>query len=191
MCCLALWATMVLMISLPPPKNVPQWRVNDFWSCILDNQWPTQPHQPRIIVSPAFMAKNATDDIASTFWEWVSSEHHWSVVLHLWQSEGYGTTLTHNPPIGCLHRQKWYWRYCIRLRQFQLSRSINISYGGRPELHSNETYCVVTTLSFTWSVISIWPCIQLHKYVCNVSQIRLFLLVSQKPIFRNPHSALL
>jgi len=35
-------------------------------------------------------------------------------------------------------------------------------------LHSNELHCVVPKSSFTRSVLAICPCIQLHKYACNV-----------------------
>jgi len=41
-------------------------------------------------------------------------------------------------------------------------------------LHSNELNRIVTELSLTRSVFSICPCIQLHKYACNVSQIWFF-----------------
>jgi len=54
-------------------------------------------------------------------------------------------------------------------------------------LHSNELHCIVPTLSFTRSVFSICPCIQHHKYACNVSQIWLFLLLSLLSMFKNPH----
>ena len=38
-------------------------------------------------------------------------------------------------------------------------------------LHSNELHRAVPKSSFTWSVYAIYPCIELHKYVCNVLQI--------------------
>jgi len=47
-------------------QNKCQHTVNNFWSCILDNQRAMQPGQPIIEVSAAFMGKNAADDIAST-----------------------------------------------------------------------------------------------------------------------------
>jgi len=62
---------------------------------------------------------------------------------------------------------------------------------GLSTLHSNELHCIVPKFSLMWSVFSICPCIQLHKYACNVSQIWLFLLLTLELIFKNPHSALL
>ena len=41
-------------------------------------------------------------------------------------------------------------------------------------LHSNELHCTVPNWSFTQSVFSICPCLQLYKYACNVSQIWFF-----------------
>jgi len=61
---------------------------------------------------------------------------------------------------------------------------------GLNKLYSNELHCIVTELSLPRSVISICPCIQLHQYACNVSQIWLFLLVFQESIYKNPHSTL-
>jgi len=43
-------------------------------------------------------------------------------------------------------------------------------------LHSNARHVVVHKMSFTRSVFSICPCIQLQKYACNVSHIWLFCL---------------
>jgi len=43
-------------------------------------------------------------------------------------------------------------------------------------LHNNELHCVVSKLSFMRSVYSICPCIQLHQYASNVSQIWLIWL---------------
>jgi len=42
---------------------------------------------------------------------------------------------------------------------------------GLNRLHSNDLHCIVSELSLKLSVFSICPCIQLHKYACNVSQI--------------------
>ena len=43
-------------------------------------------------------------------------------------------------------------------------------------LYSNVLHCAVLKSSFTRSVFAICPCIQLHKYACNVLQIRFFCL---------------
>jgi len=57
---------LVLTISLPPPNDKNAQSVNNFSSCLLDNQWAMQLHQPMITVSAAFMSQNATDHIATT-----------------------------------------------------------------------------------------------------------------------------
>jgi len=54
-------------------------------------------------------------------------------------------------------------------------------------LHGNELHCIVPKLNVTRSVFSICPCIQLHKYACNIWQIWLYLLAAPKSIFTNPH----
>ena len=56
---------MIVTTLLLPPKNARQWSVNDFWAWILDNQTAMQRHRPMIILSAAFMGKNATEDIAA------------------------------------------------------------------------------------------------------------------------------
>jgi len=58
------------------------------------------------------------------------------------------------------------------------------------KLCSNEMHWVVATLSFARSVFSIYPCIQLHKSACHVSQMWLFSLVVLESVIKNPHSAL-
>jgi len=58
-------------------------------------------------------------------------------------------------------------------------------------LHSNELHRYVTELSITQSVRSISPCIQLHKYQCNVSQISHCLLLALESECENPHSTAL
>jgi len=57
---------------------------------------------------------------------------------------------------------------------------------GCSKLHCNELYYIIPKLSFTRSVFSICLYIQPHKYVCNVSQIWLFLLETLESIFKNP-----
>jgi len=48
-----------------PLENERQWSVNDFCACILDNQTAMQRRSPVIVLSAAFMSKNASDDIAT------------------------------------------------------------------------------------------------------------------------------
>jgi len=57
---------MAVTILLPPPKNERQWSVNDFWSCIMDTQ--SAMYRRRLIINAlaAIIAKNASDDIATT-----------------------------------------------------------------------------------------------------------------------------
>jgi len=57
---------MLVTISLPPPKNLRQWSVKDFWSHIMDNPRALQRHTPIIIILAAFLGKNVSADIATT-----------------------------------------------------------------------------------------------------------------------------
>jgi len=57
------------------------------------------------------------------------------------------------------------------------------------KLHSNELPCIIPKSSVMRSVFSICPCIQLHKYGFNVSQIWPFLLVALESIFKNALSS--
>jgi len=116
--------------------------VNNFYSFTLNNPKAMQLHSPIINLSAAVMSKNASDNIASTFYNWV--------------------------PMECQQFLCWLNMLC-----------------------SNELHCIVPKLSVMWSVFSICLCIQLHKSVCNLSQIWLFLLVALQSIFKNPHSTLL
>jgi len=50
--------------------------------------------------------------------------------------------------------------------------------------HSNELHCGVPKVSFTRSVYSICPSIQLYKYACNVSQIWYYCLDLKSPYLR-------
>ena len=141
----------------------------------MDTQSAVHWHWPIISVSAAFMGKNACDEIATTSQKCSSPEHHQFLVLHLGQSKGYGKALTHNQLIGDLYGQKCYWRYRICLLQLSAHQASTILWV-LSKLHSNELHRIVIELSLTRSVFSICPCIQLHKYACNVSQIWLFCL---------------
>jgi len=96
-----LWATMLVMISLPPPKIERQRSINDFWFCILDNLRATEQCQPIIYSSVAFMGTNPTDDIASTSSQCASKEHELFLAWYLGKSKGYGMAVTHNQLIDC------------------------------------------------------------------------------------------
>ena len=50
---------------LPPPKHERQQSVNNFWSCILDNQSAKQLHQHIIIVPVAILGRSGADHIAT------------------------------------------------------------------------------------------------------------------------------
>jgi len=56
---------MLVTTSLLTSKNDPQLSVNNFWACLLDNQTAMQRRRPIIILSAAFMGKNASDNIAT------------------------------------------------------------------------------------------------------------------------------
>jgi len=63
--------------SLPHSWNEHQWSVNYFWSCILDNYQAVQWHLPIITVLAAFMGKNATNNIVTTFTPLVLQVYFW------------------------------------------------------------------------------------------------------------------
>jgi len=56
---------MLVAILLLPLKNERQQSVNDFWACILDNLTAMQRRSPIIVLSAAFMGKNASDDLTT------------------------------------------------------------------------------------------------------------------------------
>jgi len=52
--------------DVSPPNNERQQRVNDFWSCILDNLRAVQRHTPILKILATFIGKNASDNITTT-----------------------------------------------------------------------------------------------------------------------------
>jgi len=97
---------MAAMTSLRPCNNEHQQSINDFWSCIKDTQSALHWRKPIINVSAACMGNNASDHMATISQQRASTERQEFIVLHIGQSEGYGTALTHNQLIGCLHWQR-------------------------------------------------------------------------------------
>ena len=57
---------------------------------------------------------------------------------------------------------------------------------GASKLHCNKLHCIDLKLTVTRSVVSISPCIQLHKYACNFSQIWHFLHEALESILFEP-----
>jgi len=106
---------MLLTILLPPPKNDCELSVNDFSSCTLDNQRVMQLCQPIMIVSAAFMGRNAEDDIATACYTWASTRPQWILVLHHWHLMRCGSEFTQNQWIGCLSGQNCYQQYRYHL----------------------------------------------------------------------------
>jgi len=106
-------------------QNERQWSINNCWSWILDNLTTMECRYPTMNLLAAFKGTNSSDDIASTFYNWVPTQ-----------------------------RQQFWWMLRI--------------------LNSNELHYVVPKSSFTLPVFAIYPCIQLHKYACNVLQIWFF-----------------
>jgi hypothetical protein len=103
--------------------------------------------------------------------KWASTERQRFVRWLLGSSNWNGAEINHNEPIGSVCRQKCYQQYRVRLLQLSAHGVSRLR-----TLHSNKLHYAVPKLSFTRSVVAICPCIQLHKYSCNVLLIWLFSL---------------
>ena len=58
-------------------NHVPKWASTEgqnFWSCILDNLTAMEHRLPRMNLSAAFNGKNATDDVASSSYNWAPTQ---------------------------------------------------------------------------------------------------------------------
>ena len=164
---------MLVMISLPPTKSERQQSVNNFWSCIMDTQCTVHRHWPIINASGTSIVQNASEDIATTSQEWVSTEHQW-----FWSCI-----------VDSLKAMEWGYSIINLSAVFMGKNASNhiasASYNWTPtehhqilwrfsKLHRNELHRNVTELSHTRSVFSICSCIPLQNYACNVSQIWFF-----------------
>jgi len=156
--------------SLVPPKNGCKRSINNVWSCVLVDQQAMQWCEPIIELSAACMGDNGKDNIASTSYKWAPLESRWFLVLYLsdqramqWHSHKMEPSAafmgkTASDDITTISK-----RYVLTERQPLLL--------GLSKLHSNELHCNDPKWSYQWSVFFICPCIELHKYACNVSQI--------------------
>jgi len=61
--------------SLPHPGHKSQWRVNDFWSCIMSNQGGYWMQTIINEVLATFQSKRESDMLPAPFWKWTSTEH--------------------------------------------------------------------------------------------------------------------
>ena len=150
--------------------NERQQRVNNFGTCILDNQSALQHNWSIIKLLVAILVNTACDKIVTMS----QNERHWSV-NNFWSCIFYNLTA-----IEC------------RIPTMTLTEAFNgknasdditsASYNWAPiehqqflsrlrTLYSNVMHCADHKSSFTRSVFAICPCIQLHKYACNVLQI--------------------
>jgi len=155
--------------------NERQQSVNDFRPCILENQSAVRHHWLIMGLSAAFLVKPACDKIVTMYQNerQRSINNFWSCILD---------NLT---AIEC------------RIPTISLSAAFNgknasddiasASYNWAPTehqqflwrlrmLYSNVLHCAAPKSSFTRSVFAICPCIQLHKYACNVLQIWFYCL---------------
>ena len=80
---LSIWAKMLVRISLPPARSGRQRSINDFWSCILDNQRAVQQHSPITNVLATFIGKKVSKDCVTLTWNSMSTEHQRSI-YHIW-----------------------------------------------------------------------------------------------------------
>jgi len=69
--------------SLPHPRNERAWSITNFWSCIFDYHWAARQHWAIITVLAVFMGTKPSDDIATTFSNWASTEHQQFFIFHL------------------------------------------------------------------------------------------------------------
>ena len=150
--------------------NERQLSVNDFRPCILENQRAVRHNCSIIELSAAFLVKTAWDKIVTMYQNerQRSVNNFWSCILD---------------NLTAIER---------RIPTISLSAAFNgknasddiasASYNWVPTEHqqflwrlrtlfSNVLHCAAPKSSFTRSVFAICPCIQLHKYACNVLQI--------------------
>jgi len=66
---------MLVTTLLLSPQNQSQQFVNDCCSSNLNNQTAVQRHSSMISVVAAVIGKHDTDNIATTFYKWASTEH--------------------------------------------------------------------------------------------------------------------
>jgi hypothetical protein len=95
--------------------------------------------------------------------KWESTERQWFLRWHLGYYNRNGTQINHNEPVSSLYWQRCKCRYRVRLLQLSSHGASRLR-----TLHSNKLRHAVPKWRFTRSVIAICPCIQYHKYACNV-----------------------
>jgi hypothetical protein len=92
-----------------------------------------------------------------------STERQWLLHWYLRYYNQNRTQINHNEPIGSHYWQKCKCQYHVHLLQLCTHGESRLW-----TLHSNKLQYAVLKWRFTWSVIAICPCIQHHKYACNV-----------------------
>ena len=161
---------MVATTSLLCPQHERPRSVNDFWPCIMEEARIVRRHWLIIELSAAFLGKNASSKILtlSQNERQRSVNDFWSCMLdNLKAMERRWPTMN---PLAAFNRKNggddiasatYNWAPTQRQQFWWMLRS----------LHSDVLHCAVPKSSFTRSVFAIYPCIQLHKYGCNVLQI--------------------
>ena len=160
-------------------RNERQQGVNIFMPSIFEYQLAVWPHHSIMELLAAFLGKSAFCNIITmSYNERQPSVNRASTILDLatWIIQGQWDAA--NP------RSTYRMPCCGKNTTYDIASAFyrwvptesKQSLWRLSQLHSNGMHCAVPKLSFTWSVFSICPCIQLHKNACNVSHIWFFCL---------------
>jgi hypothetical protein len=155
--------------------NERQQSVNDFWSCILENQRAGRHYLKIIELSAAFLVKRACYKIVIMYQNGrqCSVNNVWSCILDnptAIERRIFTTSLT-----AASNRKNA--SHDIASASYNWAPTEHQQFLGRLRtLHSNVLHCAAPKSCFTRSVFAICPCIQHHKYPCNVLQIWFYCL---------------
>jgi hypothetical protein len=165
----------MLTTSSQCSPNERQHNVNDFRPCMLENQHAVRHHWSIIELLAVFLVKTDCIKIVTMY----QNERQWSV-------NNFWSCILDN--LTAIERRIPQMRLSAAVKGKNASDDIaSASYNWAPTehqqflrrlrtLYSNELHCAAPKSSFTRSVFAICPCIQLHKYACNVLQIWFFCL---------------
>jgi hypothetical protein len=165
----------MLSTSSQCSTNECQQSVNDFRPCIMVNQRAVRHDWSIIELSATLQVKTACDQIVTMSQNECqrSFNNFWSCILNnLTAIECRIPTINLLAAFNCKNASDdiasafYNWAPTEHLQFLWMLRI----------LYSNVLHCAVAKSCFTRSVIAICPCIQLHKYACNVLQIWFFCL---------------
>jgi len=158
---------MLLTTSSLCPGNEHHQSVNNLRPSILENQRAMRLQWSILVLSATFVGNYTYDKIVTMFQNdrQRSVHHFWPCILdNVTGKECRCTTM--NQLEACIGKNETddiasaFYNWAPTVRELFMGR--------RRTLNSNTLHYAVSKWSFTWSVIVICPCIQLHKYACNV-----------------------